>query len=1015
MVDKPFISAVNPTVFFVREDDRFKQVVNIEISSPIDVKGILLRVACGTDKFDVDIGGLEKGTSTRQVTIPDIRDAIPVRFSLLKGSETLNTKEFVWKPGKHWRVYLVQVSHHDLGYTDLPSNVLEEYNTFFDSILRMCRDTDDWPEECKFRYTVEQAWSILHYFKSRPPEVIEEMVQRIKEGRVEVTALIGNQISEIHGPEELVRALYPAFRLKHEYGIPITTAELNDVPGLSWGLVTVLANAGIKYFSPGLPTYFDWDYHVHTFWDVEAVLPKGDPDAFWWESQEGKKVLFWYGGQGAGGTSDPMLPDLANYLKKVEDQGYPYESLRYWVQGGWRDNAPPILDFAITAREWNKKWAYPQLICGTSAMFFEDLAKQIGPELRTYRGELPGTDYPIGALSTAFETALNRVTHDVLLSAERFASVASKVSNYNYPSEALQEAYNCTLLFDEHTWAQADPSGPAEGGDLAYKLEMAYRAAALAHDVVVKALNKIVDQIALSTEGYHIIVFNPLPHKRTDLVHAELRPAHPCSRPMVRLPRTDGIEGPGVYASTNVFDRHLVELPAELSEGKFFLVDTRTGKEVPFQIKQLAGPRDLIPYAAEYWALGQKDRRRLFAIEFIAENLPAMGYAVYRIVPAEQASQYSAGIKVGETTLENDFYKVSLDPETGAVVSIFDKELERELIDSEAPHKLNQLIVRSAQTHEEYPLKAVEISKGMCGPLSGSLVITATVNGCPQVTQEVKLYANIKRIDFATRILKDSTPLQEIFIAFPFKSKEKPRFKYESALTVIEPTVDQFPGSNTDYYAVQHWANLLDGGASITLVSRDSAIIEFGGLWPGYVSQAHHCLPTPQYGHDFLKPGSLEKGWMYSYILNGNFQTNFRSVQVSDCLFRYSLTSGNGDWRNGKAKDFGYSVCLPLETVYIKGPKDGLLPPTASFCCIEQPNVVLLTLKHAEDGDGLILRLWESEGKDTTAVVHLPFLKIKEAWETNLVEENQRELPVQNPLVIPLKAYGVTSVRLRDV
>jgi len=1017
MVDEtrvPVIVAVRPTVFFVKDGNGLRQMVDIEVESPSTIQGVALRTVFGANKVDIPLGNIPRGKTTHNVPIPDIRDVVHVRFSLMKGVDILASKELVWKPGKHWNVYLVQVSHHDLGYTDLPTNVLREYDTFFDNMLGMCKETDDWPEECKFRYTVEQAWSILHYFENRPPEVLAEMIERIKEGRIEVTALIGNQVSEIHGPEELVRALYPAFRLKRKYDIPITTAELNDVPGFSWGLATALANAGIKYFSPGLPNYFDWGYHVHGFWDDETVLPNGDPDAFWWEAQDGKKVLLWYGGQGAGGTSDPMLPALADYLRKVEDQGYPYDSLRYWVQGGHRDNAPPLLDFAVTARRWNEKWAFPRVICGTSAMFFQDLVQQIGPELRTYRGELPDTDYPIGALSTAFETALNRVTHDVLLTAERFASIATAVSDYEYPSEMLEEAYDCVLLFDEHTWAQADPSGPAEGGDLAQKLEMAYRAAALAQDVSFKALNKLADEVEIATDGYHIIVFNPLPHSRTDVVRAELRPAHPCSRPMVRLSRTDGIEGPGVYVATNIFGRNLVELTGELKEGKFRLIDTRTGAEVPFQIRPLSGPRDLVPYAAEHWALGQKDQRRLFSIEFLAKDVPATGYTTFQIVPKESEAQYTGNVSATDTTLESRFYKVTIDRQTGLITSVLDKELGRELVDVSAPHKINQLVVRSAQTHQEYPMQAVTVSRGVCGSLSASVIISGMANGCPQVTQEIKVYGDIKRIDFSTRILKDSTPLEEMFMAFPFKAQNKPEFKYESALTIMEPTVDQFPGSNTDYYAVQHWATLVDGEDSVILVSRDSAMIEFGGLWPGYVSQAHHCVATPDYGHEFLKPGSLEKGWMYSYILNGNFQTNFRSVQVSDCLFRYSLTSGKGNWKDGKAKDFGYSACLPLEVVYMTGPKNGSFPSTHSFCRIEQPNVVLLTFKRAEDGNGFILRLWETEGKDTHAVVYLPFLKVIQAWETNLVEENQKELPVQNPLVIPLKAWGISSVRLKN-
>ena len=43
-------------------------------------------------------------------------------------------------------------------------------------------------------------------------------------------------------------------------------------------------------------------------------------------------------------------------------------------------------------------------------------------------------------------------------------------------------------------------------------------------------------------------------------------------------------------------------------------------------------------------------------------------------------------------TLENSYYRVTLDPETGAIQSIFDKELNRELVDASSPYKFNQYI-----------------------------------------------------------------------------------------------------------------------------------------------------------------------------------------------------------------------------------------------------------------------------------------------------------------------------------
>ena len=106
----------------------------------------------------------------------------------------------------------------------------------------------------------------------------------------------------------------------------------------------------------------------------------------------------------------------------------------------------------------------------------------------------------------------------------------------------------------------------------------------------------------------------------------------------------------------------------------------------------------------------------------------------------------------------------------------------------------------------------------------------------------------------------------------------------------------------------------------------------------------------------------------------------------------------------------------PLISVCMNGRKGGTLPASYSFCSVDVPNVLLLTLKRAEDGDGLILRLIETEGQATTTTVTLPFLRIAQAIQTNLVEENERMLSArEHAVMVPVKAFGITTVRVQSV
>lgn len=1008
------IKAIKPTVFFIKEREGLLQATDISIENTGRSLKASVEVKIGSQRRCTDVGMIKQGEGKYRAYIPDVQEITDVEFILLANKKVQDRKRITWKPQKHWQVYLAHYSHHDLGYTGLPIDVLHEYDGFYDEILRFCKETDDWPDESKFRYVIEQFWSVQHFIENRPKETVDKLIKYIREGRIEVTALFGNQTTELCGHEELIRLMYPSFNLKREYGIKIHSAGLNDIPGLSWGLATILPGAGVKCFTAGIPAwYFGGDKKkVHPFWDEKKVLPINIPGALRWEGVDGAQILFWYNMHGKGElclwSYSEALSEVTNTLNLLEKHDYPFNFVLYTVRGGTRDNAPPSLRLSHIVREWNDKWTYPRLRIGTYSDFFEQLEKY-KHTLPVFRGELPNTDYTVAATCTAKETGINKSTHQQLNSAEKFATIASMVSDYPYPFEKINDTYTNTFYYDLHCHGMAHPIGPAQDGCLSEKKNFAYRAAALSHDILSKSLNRIVDEIEIKDDDYHIIVFNSLSKKRTDVVRVPFSAHSPCGRPM----HVQYQNGAPVLISGLAIGRNIINPPIDLVEKSFDLINTETGEKISYQIVELNSPKASVPYAASRYALGQVNRAELFEIVFVAEDVPAMGYKSYRLVPKEKTTSFKSSIIVEESSLENRWFKITLNSQRGTIESIYDKELSRKISDKGAPHRLNQLIVRGAKTgKEESPQKAT-IGKGENGPIYGSLIISSEGTGCPQIRQEVILYDKIKRIDIANRVLRDSTPLLEIYFAFPFLM-DNPHFQFEGSNSVIEPLKDQFPGSNSDYYTMQHWADVSDGKVGITLSSIEAPIIEFGGLWSGYVSQAHHGVTPPGFGHEFKKPGEFVKGYIYSYVMNNNFRTNFENIQVADVLFLYSLTTHKGDWREGRAHNFGWAFQNPLIPICINGKKKGTLSTSSSFCQIDQPNVLLLALKQAEDEGGLIVRLMETEGKDTTVTVRLPFLTITRVYQTNLVEENERLLFAQkHSIKASIKAFGITTIRVR--
>jgi len=252
----------------------------------------------------------------------------------------------------------------------------------------------------------------------------------------------------------------------------------------------------------------------------------------------------------------------------------------------------------------------------------------------------------------------------------------------------------------------------------------------------------------------------------------------------------------------------------------------------------------------------------------------------------------------------------------------------------------------------------------------------------------------------------------EVYLAFPFAVPD-PEIRFEAVNAVIEPTRDQLPGSNTDSYAAQHWADVFTGDWGIAWAAIDAPMVEFGGLWPGYVSGAHHGVTPPGYGHPWMEPGDIEKGHIYSLANYNNFRTNFINVHPGEFLLRYSIFPHAGDWRAGRARDFGWNAANPPLAFWMVGPQEGPLKATGSFGSVEPANVMLLSLKRAEDGNGFIVRLIETEGASCTARVSLPWLDIVAAFETDLVERDLMPLTSTRQTVeVPMHPYGIATARL---
>jgi alpha-mannosidase len=514
-------------------------------------------------------------------------------------------------------------------------------------------------------------------------------------------------------------------------------------------------------------------------------------------------------------------------------------------------------------------------------------------------------------------------------------------------------------------------------------------------------------------------VFNSTSWSCTAPVRAPLRELDNSGSVMHAVPPEKDAMGIGFLKGVLLGNRFHTILPQEMVDGSFRLVDVETGRVVEHQIVEINSPMEPLPYAAERLGIGSGTKRYGFFEKpiglkrdlcFVAEDVPAMGYRVYRLVPAEEPQQTTAQAQPG--AIENEYYRVSVDA-SGSIASIFDKEAGRELVDDSCGHGFFRLLVRQGNSPEVLTDECIGVEV-KSGAVLSSITVTAKTHGHPAIVKTVTLYQGVRQIYLDMKALKDSTPLLNVHVGFPFAA-QKPQFRYEGSLSVMNPIRDYLTGSYSDAVAVQNWVKVKDGGYSILWSSLDAPMAGFARLWPGYVSPAHRCILNESVKHPPQTQADLSKGWVYSQLFNNNFGTNFSVSQCGEALFRYVLTTAKGEVSDTAAARFGWQAAMPLEKILTdRGTPGNPLPPCGCFLEIDSSDVAVVNLKRVEDGRGFILRLWNMGGVAEQAALTFPLAQRVEASKTSLCEEDAGE-PLSchgNTIEVAIAAGDICTLRI---
>jgi alpha-mannosidase len=373
-----------------------------------------------------------------------------------------------------------------------------------------------------------------------------------------------------------------------------------------------------------------------------------------------------------------------------------------------------------------------------------------------------------------------------------------------------------------------------------------------------------------------------------------------------------------------------------------------------------------------------------------AGKLPA--YSLTPLTLGSPLAVQPAPLEPWDMTLENAFLRVVFTPE-GDITRIYDKAASREVL--AAGQVANQLqafedrpkdfdawdidIFYDDKTTFAEPASSLRLVEA--GPLRWTVEMQRQVLNS-QVSQRISLRHDSPRLDFDTTVnwLERHTMLK---VAFPVEVFA-PQATYEIQWgNVQRPTHKNTSWDWARFETCAHkWVDLSEGGYGVSLLND--------------------C----KYGHD-----------IHDNVIR---LTLLRSPTLPDPMadfgehrFVYSLYPHSGGW-DERVQAEAYALNDPI-LAYRHSPTGS---PNAAggqqaFVSVSAPNVVIETIKRAEAGGGLILRLYESQRVRGRVQLRFAF-PLREAWTANLLEEDQSPVAVEgDTLTLDLKPYQIVTLRVK--
>ncbi len=372
-------------------------------------------------------------------------------------------------------------------------------------------------------------------------------------------------------------------------------------------------------------------------------------------------------------------------------------------------------------------------------------------------------------------------------------------------------------------------------------------------------------------------------------------------------------------------------------------------------------------------------------------EVPSVGYRRFNLGQAPHA-QMPSSVHAAENRLENDLLQISFNSQ-GEIVSIWDKEIDREVIVANEVGNRFQLYEDIPGKYDAWDIVAtyadheIDIS-GECvlrvdenGPIRASLLLEKVFLGS-KITQRISLQAGSRQLSFET--LVDWAERQKLLkVGFPVEISAT-HATYDIAYGNMQRPTHR----NTSYDAAKFevpahkWMDVSQG--------------EYG------VSLLNNC----KYGHE-----ANGKTIRLSLLKGSIFPDEF--ADLGRHQFTYVLYPHPASWEDAgtiqQALDLNHALLCQFNYDLSDHPSD---QTSHSFVSCAAKNVTLEAVKQAEDGQGVIIRLVENHNKSGIITLDLD-RPIQQAWTCDLMENNETEIsPNDTQIKCTLAPYEIKTLRV---